>query len=108
MALAHHYRVPRSVVLGRVVRPGEAQWLPQDTDDALAWLAHLADRCDGCGQPRTESMATDDRGRPAHAWVSSSTVCEACAALEDEQARFTGPAAVGRRYWVVREEVAGG
>jgi len=41
--------IPHSVFLGRVVRAGDAEWLPSDRDDALAWQAHENGRCGNCG-----------------------------------------------------------
>jgi hypothetical protein len=58
--------IPLSVFLGRVVRPGvDAEWLPSDREDALAWQAHENRRCGSCGTHRDE-WAEDKTAYHAH------------------------------------------
>lgn len=53
---ARAWGVPRSIFLGRPwPAPGEALWLDEDRDYALALLEVEALTCHGCGQPRDES-----------------------------------------------------
>jgi len=89
LELADRFHLPRSIVLGRPwPKPGEPLFLPEDTEDALAYLADLKTRCTGCGHPRDETTALDDRGRPLHDWEPHSTVCQACEALDIEKRRI--------------------
>lgn len=53
MAVARQYQQPRSVILGRVVKPGEALWLPEDLEWAIAYEDYLASLCAGCATPRS-------------------------------------------------------
>lgn len=68
--------IPRSVFLGRVVTPGEPEWLPEDAVAALRWQAEQDALCAGCHQPRSESF-----DRAARYNVKSHT-CQGCAARE--------------------------
>lgn len=70
-------------------KPGEPLFLPEDTEDALAYLADLKTRCSGCGNPRDETTAIDDHGLPLHDWEVGSTVCQACEAKGIEQERIS-------------------
>lgn len=52
--------MPRSVFLGRVVRPGEPLWLSEDRAWALALLEVEADCCPECRQPWGEATAREN------------------------------------------------
>jgi hypothetical protein len=80
--------LPPSIFLGRIVQPGEPEWLDTDTAAALEWQAYQKSLClGGCGRPREESfdIAMDDhydvtpiacnacRARDLKAWNRNST-----------------------------------
>jgi hypothetical protein len=44
--------VPHSIFTGRVRQPGEPEFLPEDTDLALALAEEEADTCPRCGLPK--------------------------------------------------------
>jgi hypothetical protein len=100
--------MPRSIVLGRAWPvPGEPLWLEEDTELALTWMAELRTICSGCGHPRDETTALDDRGRPLHDWEVGSTVCQACEARAVEEDRIRtddkhGAAMRGRIFYTTR------
>jgi hypothetical protein len=77
--------VPLSVFLGRVVGEGEPLWLEDDQEWALALMEEDADRCRGCGEPRSETYATttDARGRKvaAHLYEAERIECAGCRAI---------------------------
>lgn len=52
MAVARQYQQPRSIILGRVRKPGEPLWLPLDLEWALEYERYVASICPGCGTPR--------------------------------------------------------
>lgn len=58
----------------------------------MALLSLEADDCRGCGQPRSETMATtiDERGhkRPAHFYEAKAWICAACQAKEQHMRDF--------------------
>jgi hypothetical protein len=60
------------VFLGRVVGPGEPQWLDADRDKALWWLIHDRQTCKGCGT-RAEEWEDD-----SHAYVPEPYHCRGC------------------------------
>jgi hypothetical protein len=72
------------VFLGRVVGPGEAQWLPEDTEAALTWQGVQDAKCSGCGHDRSESMAADSEDD----WVAEAVKCHACATRDIAARRF--------------------
>lgn len=88
--------------------PSEPYWLPEDTEDALAYLADLNTRCSGCGHPRDETTAVDGRGWPLHDYAVGSTVCQACEAkaiTQDQIAREGGVEAMhGRIFYTYRTD----
>lgn len=65
--------------LGRVVKPGEPQWLPEDREWALALLAEEGDTCTGCGQPLSETF--DPANAEAYT-VDAIGICAGCYVLE--------------------------
>lgn len=73
--------IARSVFLGRVVGPGEPEWLPEDTTAALEWADWKETLCPGCGNPRHESF---DPERATH-YEAVPLNCYACAARDAEQ-----------------------
>ena len=77
--------VPRSVLLGRVVRDGESSWLREDTEAVLEYLREKALICSGCGLPRDETMRPDAEDH----FSSRALRCHACAARDREAKRFT-------------------
>lgn len=67
-------------------RPGEAAWTDDDVSYALAWEQYQheldADRCSGCGQPRSESTDPTNE-RPARSqYRIEEHVCFACRTKE--------------------------
>lgn len=96
--------MPRSVLLGRSVAPGEPQWLAEDTEAALGYLREQAMLCPGCGQPRDESMTPEAE----RAYRSRAMRCHACAAREREQQRFSKQAhEEGGLYFTVERDPSG-
>ncbi len=59
-------------------------WLPDDTDEALAWQAEHDAACAGCGQPRDESFDPDLQ----HRWAAKALRCHACAAKRTVEREF--------------------
>lgn len=72
--------MPPSVLTGRVVLPGQPLWTKEDTDLAVALTEIEADRCGGCGQPRSESMDPANE----YAYRADPLRCFSCAARERE------------------------
>lgn len=69
--------IPLSVFLGRVVYPGDPEWLPDDTLAAFDWLERDMRTCVGCGQDTAETVG------PEHADKWNAEVagrCDACVA----------------------------
>jgi hypothetical protein len=62
--------------MGRVVQPGDPQWLPMDRGWALALLQVEADSCPDCGQPWGEVTSPDNES----AYRADLIRCHACAA----------------------------
>lgn len=69
--------IPLSVFLGRVVNPGEAQWLERDTVLALEWAAAESRRCSGCGQNLDETTVDDSD----ELYDAVGVACGACKAI---------------------------
>lgn len=80
---AHHYRVPRSRFLGRVIEPGEPEWLDEDIEAALEWIAYQDSLCSGCGNPKSECWDPDRDGT----YEAIAVQCFACAARDAENRR---------------------
>lgn len=78
--------MPRSVLMGRVVEPGEPLWLAEDVDAVLEWQRWCDLQCSGCGQPMTETLDPELEG----AYEATAVVCHGCAAREGEQKRQDG------------------
>lgn len=98
--------VPLSVFQGRVVYPGEPQWLEADMLAALEWQAEQAGKCSGCGQnlDGTTGKANFDK------WNAEAITCDACRAISRTAHVAAGrddldPLA-GKRYRVWRDEEA--
>ncbi|MGH3010179.1 MAG: hypothetical protein ACRDLM_12345 [Gaiellaceae bacterium] len=76
--------------LGRVVGDGEPLWLEDDRAWSIALQQVEADECAGCGQPRSETMATthNERGNiiPAHMYEAETIRCAACRAKDQHLA----------------------
>lgn len=64
---------------GRVVRPGEPLWLPDDTEKALAYEAAIRQACPRCAT-RPEDWVDDD-GKPYDPPLLEAVTrhCEGCA-----------------------------
>ena len=77
--------MPHSVLLGRIVAPGEPLWAQADTDLALALADLEAEQCPGCHHPRAETMD------PANefSYEAEPVRCHACAA-RDRASRNVG------------------
>lgn len=86
---------------GRIVRPGEPAWLPEDRDEALALMANDAATCHGCGQPRAES--TDPANE--YGYTAEGQRCHACAAIRRETVKFheAGGDVAGVAFYVVKD-----
>lgn len=66
MAYCGPRRIPLSVFLGRVVRPGvDPEWLPSDQEAALSWTEFEARRCSHCGT-HPDEWAEDRMAYHAH------------------------------------------
>jgi hypothetical protein len=74
--------IPLSVFLGRVIYPGDPQWLPEDTEAALWWQANVC----SCGQLLSESM--DPANEKLYA--AEGLWCFACRAIHREAVAMTG------------------
>jgi hypothetical protein len=72
---ARAWGVSHSVLMGREVAPGGAAFLPQDTALAVALTQLEHDTCEGCGQPRSESMQSDNEFR----YSAEPIRCHGCA-----------------------------
>jgi hypothetical protein len=77
--------VPRSVLLGRVVRAGEPLWLQSDTEAVLEYLHDKSLMCSGCGLPREDTMTPDAE----RLFVSRALRCHACAARDRAARKFS-------------------
>jgi hypothetical protein len=98
--------VPLSVFLGRVVYPGEPQWLEDDAVAALEWLADEHGRCGGCGHLTSETVGPGEFDK----WnAEKSGACDVCRAI-DRAARLAAgtddpvPETTGARYRVWRDK----
>ncbi len=91
-------------MLGRVTGPGQSAWTQEDTDLAVALTELEADRCDGCGHPRSESMAREAED----GYRAEPIRCHACAA-RDRKARGMGEHFddAGIRWSIVRRDDGG-
>lgn len=72
--------MPWSILSGRAVGPGEPLWTQTDTDLAVGLVTLEAAACDGCGQPRAESMDPERE----FDWVAEPVRCHACATRDRE------------------------
>lgn len=79
--------IPLSVFLGRIVYPGDPQWLEDDAQAAIDWDTFDRSRCPGCGQPRDECMAHEDE---APVYEVTMARCHACSAASAEGKAFDG------------------
>lgn len=75
MEAARAWGVSHSVLMGREVAPGGAAFLPQDTALAVALMQLEQDTCEGCGQPRSESMQAGNE----FAYQAQPIRCHGCA-----------------------------
>lgn len=77
--------MPPSIFNGRPwPAPGEALWLEEDRDIAVALALIDAEACSGCGQPTSESMDPANE----YAYRIDLVRCHACAATDREVSRF--------------------
>jgi hypothetical protein len=66
------------------VAGGEPLWTDEDRDWAMALLAVEADRCEGCGHQRSESMSIKaDSG-----YRAEKARCHACKAIAEASERW--------------------
>lgn len=62
--------------LGRVVAPGQPEWLPEDRDKVIAYELEQDSLCPGgCGRPARESMARENQLK----YRAEPIRCHACA-----------------------------
>lgn len=92
--------VPRSVLLGRVVGPGEPLWTREDTEAVLGYLREKAMLCPGCGTPRDESMSPEAEDH----YRSRAFRCHACTARAKEAKRFADASPEGLYFTVERRD----
>jgi hypothetical protein len=85
------------VLLGRVVGEGEPLWLPEDTEEVLAYLREKAQLCPGCGQPRENTMDPEAEGQ----WRSRALRCHACTAKARAAEQFAQAKAPSGLYFTV-------
>lgn len=76
--MARAWGVSPSVLMGRVVRDGDPQWLQEDTDLAIAFTDIEDMQCPGCGHDRSQSMDMAN----TFAYRAEPAKCHACAARE--------------------------
>lgn len=76
--------IPLSVFNGRVVYPGDPQWLDEDRDAALGWHVEQVSRCPGCGH---DQMVTTSNDPPDY--TVESLLCHACDARQVEARRMS-------------------
>jgi hypothetical protein len=87
------------VFLGRVVYPGEPQWLERDALAAVWWQTEQSRRCQECGQNLDESMDKDN----AYAYKAEPLWCHGCRAVHRAAVKMSGSNAkenplAGTRY----------
>lgn len=58
--------------------PGGEAWTEDDVEYALAWQRLQADKCSGCGQPRSESFDVANHA----SYEGHALQCHACAARD--------------------------
>lgn len=85
--------------MGRIVGPGEPQWLPDDVDLALEWQAEQALICPGCGHPLDETTAADSED----AYDVREIRCWGCHPVQEAAHEFEGERH-GLRFVAVRSE----
>lgn len=92
--------MPRSVLIGRVVQPGEPEWLEEDLDALMEWDEYRESLCIGCSHPRHESFDPDGPRYEAKALR-----CRACQARDDEVKRWSADKTpdTGGMYFVAVE-----
>lgn len=96
--------IPLSVFLaGRVVYPGDPQWLADDVRAVFDWQSAQADRCE-CGGEFSETMLEEN----AYAYKAVPLYCHRCRAIHRAAVRLAkgkeDPLA-GTRYRVEKVEV---
>lgn len=74
-------------------------WPDESQQAALAWQAHEAHRCPGCGTHRDEW--TED-GRPRQAHHFAEEICPGCQSLARARERLQGDANAPRGVGIVR------
>lgn len=66
-------------------------WLPEDLAEQLAWQAEQRAKCDGCGQPKDESMNPDNDG----AYEVTALRCHSCAAMSAKSKTYSDMSSAG-------------
>jgi hypothetical protein len=93
--------IPHSEFCGREREPGEARWLAEDMELALAWHREQQQICPGCAQP------WDEATNPANArqYHAHEKVCYGCAVIEWRRNALTDTKAdlAGLRLYVTRD-----
>lgn len=80
--------IPLSVFLGRVIYPGDQQWLEDDTQAAFDWMVYDASRCPGCGNDREEALAKEN----SFGYRVEVLWCHGCRAIHRADVRFANEA----------------
>lgn len=84
---AREWGQPRSVLLGRVVRPGEPLFTAEDTDYALWFSEWERSICSGCGLPLAESTDPDNEFE----FTAEPVRCHGCYVKETASEHFADP-----------------
>jgi hypothetical protein len=96
--------VPRSVLLGRAVPPGERLWLDDDARLVLEYLRDEQLKCPGCGQYREDSMAKEADG----SYRVREFRCHACAAKSQAAKKWNAKGAESGGLYMAVERVGDG
>ncbi len=77
--------MPHSVLLGRVVEPGEPQFLPEDRAKLHAYWQWRREHCAGCNQRRSDWTDADGKELIDPPFEIAIDICPACSWLEEWQ-----------------------
>lgn len=91
--------IPLSVFLGRVINPGEPDWLPKDSQAAVWWKTRF---CTGCGNLIDECWADEE---VAPEYDTDVIRCWACEAVGQEMNVIQNNKAAGSGLYVFAKKV---
>lgn len=89
---ACEHGIPASVFFGRVVRPGEPQWLAEDTETAVAFEQWAGQICGGCGLHPLDWPSERDE-----TWKGRIDTCFGCAEIGDTRSMIPKSMSEARR-----------